>query len=69
MNERKKYMGISKFIIAFIIVRIIRSLTGFNYNFSEGIFNIKILIDLGLWIIVYLIIDFIFNKLSLSYRE
>ena len=56
-------------IITYIIVRIIYKLTGFSYGLSEGILNIKLLVDLCLWIIVYSLIKGIFNKVLLESKR
>ena len=44
------------FVLTYVIVHIIYKVTGFYYSFKEGLFNFKLLIDLGLWCIVSFII-------------
>ncbi|PKP52073.1 MAG: hypothetical protein CVT92_10655 [Bacteroidetes bacterium HGW-Bacteroidetes-1] len=50
-------------IITYIIVKILYKLTGFHYDFTEGIVNIRLLIDLALWGFVYFSVDFLLKKL------
>lgn len=45
-----------QFLATYIIVKIVHTLTGLSYNFEEGILNPKILFDLALWAIVYIIV-------------
>lgn len=63
----KKNSEITQFIAfatTYIIVHIIHKLTGFNYEFKEGLLNFKLLIDLALWCIVGFIVDMFLNKVS-----
>ncbi|MBU3071963.1 hypothetical protein [Clostridium estertheticum] len=63
----KKSKGIFTFIvvlITYIIVHIIYKLTGFYYNFGDGILNSKLVIDLALWGVVYFIVYILSKKLS-----
>lgn len=61
--NKKSQVTILTFIATYIIVRIVYRLTGFSYSLSEGILNMKLLIDLGLWIIVFFLVDNIFRKI------
>ncbi|MBU5312509.1 hypothetical protein KQI38_10740 [Tissierella carlieri] len=61
--NKKSYVSILVVIITYIITRIVYKLTGFSYSFSEGILNIKLLIDLGLWIIVAVLVSTALNKI------
>ncbi len=54
------------FLITYLLVKIIQRLTGFDYDFSEGLFNIKLLIDLLIWIAVYRIVSILFNNFLFS---
>lgn len=63
----KKYVTILAVILTFIIVHIIYKLTGFHYSFSEGILNLKMFIDLGLWMLIYIPVNIIVDKI-LSYK-
>jgi len=54
-------MLLLKFIITLILVNIICSTTGFNYNIIKEILSIKTLIDFSVWVIVYCIVSFIIN--------
>lgn len=64
--SRKNYVNILTVILTFIIAHIIYNLTGFHYNFSEGILNLKLLIDLGLWLLIYVPVNIILDKILLS---
>lgn len=64
MKEKPFFPGLT-ITITYIIVKIVYKLTGFSYSLLEGILNIKILVDLGLWIIVYVFVKIILNKLKL----
>jgi hypothetical protein len=61
--NRKSQLTILTVISTYIIVRVVYRLTGFSYSLSEGILNMKLLIDLGLWIIVFFLVDNIFRKI------
>ncbi len=67
--NKKSYGSILIIITTYIIVRIVYKLTGFSYNFSEGILNIKLLVDLILWIIIYVPVKNIFDKVLLQSKE
>ncbi|EKQ52424.1 MULTISPECIES: hypothetical protein [unclassified Clostridium] len=64
--SKKNYVNILTVILTFIIAHIIYNLTGFQYNFSEGILNLKLLIDLGLWLLIYAAVNIILDKILLS---
>lgn len=51
------------FIITYVIVHIIYKLTGFYYNFGQGLLNFKLLINIVLWCIVYFIVYMFLKKL------
>ncbi|MBU5438427.1 hypothetical protein KQI42_10430 [Tissierella sp. MSJ-40] len=67
--NKKSYGSILIIITTYIIVRIVYKLTGFNYSFSEGILNTKLIIDLILWIIIYVPVKNIFDKVLLQSKE
>jgi hypothetical protein len=63
----KKSNGISTLItilITYIIVHIVYKLTGFYYNFGEGILNFKFVMDIALWGVVYFIVYILLKNLS-----
>lgn len=64
--SKKIYTTILTVILTFIIVHIIYKLTGFHYSYAEGILNLKMLIDLGIWLIIYLPVNIILDKILLS---
>lgn len=66
--KKNNYIRFLTFIIAYIIVHIIYKLTGLNYNFSDGL-NIKMLIDVGLWVTIYVTINTIINRVLLSNKK
>lgn len=49
--------------ITFVIVKVINHFSGFHYDIAEGFFNIKLLIDLALWVLVYFSVFTLLNKL------
>jgi|GEM_PF-3569164 hypothetical protein len=57
------FIPFSTILITYIIVKILYRLTGFHYDFTEGIVNIRLLIDLALWGFVYFSVDFLLKKL------
>ena len=61
-KESKRKFSITTLIVTYVIVKTIRLLTGFNYDFSEGLLNLKFFIDIALWIIVYYAVDFLIRK-------
>ncbi len=65
-NTQKKTFGfipLGTILITYVIVKIIYKVTGFAYDFSDGIFNINLLIDVALWFLVYFTVDFLQRKL------
>jgi hypothetical protein len=50
-------------IISYIIVKIAYKLSGFKYDFSEGIINVRYLIHIIIWGIIYAIVYFLLKKL------
>lgn len=67
--NKKSQVTILTVIATYIIVRIIYRLTGFSYSLSEGILNMKLLIDLGLWIIVFSLVGNIFRKVLVKSND
>jgi len=66
-NPLKKTNGFIAFgslITTYILVKIVYRLTGFHYNFSDGIFNAKLLLDIALWGFIYFPVDYLLKKLS-----
>ncbi|HAH58459.1 MAG TPA: hypothetical protein DCL86_09945 [Bacteroidales bacterium] len=57
--KRTGYVITISIIITYIIVKIVYKLTGFYYNFDEGLLNIKLLIDLSLWAVVFIAVNFL----------
>jgi hypothetical protein len=65
-NTQKNINGFIPYgsiIIAYAIVKFINNITGFHYDISEGIFNMKFLIDITIWGCVYVIVYFLLSKL------
>ena len=66
VDSAKKNNGFIPFIsilITYIIVKIVYKLTGFHYGFDEGIVNIKLLMDLALWGLIYFTISFLVKSM------
>lgn len=64
-NPQKKtnrLILVGTIMITYIIVKIAYKLTGFHYDFTDGIANINLLIDIALWGFVYLTVNFILRK-------
>ncbi|MCY6485053.1 hypothetical protein OW763_11950 [Clostridium aestuarii] len=51
-------------LITYVIVHIVYKLTGFYYNFGEGIFNFKLAIDIVLWGSIYFVVYMSLKRLS-----
>lgn len=64
--NKKNYVTILTVVLTFIIVNFIYKLTGFHYSFSEGLLNLKLLIDLGVWLLIYIPLNIILDKILLS---
>ncbi|GAA0740430.1 hypothetical protein [Clostridium oceanicum] len=62
--KKNSYINVLVFITAYITTRVIYRFTGFSYSFSEGL-STKLLIDLSLWAISYIIINIIVRKIVL----
>lgn len=67
MNDSSKkinrFIAFSSILITYIIVKLVCKLTGFHYDFSDGIVNVKLLIDIALWGFIYLLINYLLKKL------
>jgi hypothetical protein len=50
-------------LITYIIVKVVKKLTGFHYDIDDGFININFLIDLAIWGFVYLSIDTLIKRL------
>ena len=57
------FISLGSIIITYVIVKILYKLTGFHYDFADGIVNIRLLIDIVLWGFVYLTVNFLLRKL------
>jgi hypothetical protein len=70
MRDSKKknnvVIPLGTIIITYIIVKILYKLTGFHYDFTDGIANKSLLIDIALWGFVYLTVNFLLRKLLLK---
>jgi hypothetical protein len=65
MNKNSMAMTFISILITYIVKKIGFKLVGFHYDiFSEGILNIKFLIDVISWVVIYAIVNFLFKKLS-----
>jgi uncharacterized membrane protein len=65
-NTSKKATGFIAFgsiLITWILVKTVYGITGFHYEFSDGIVNIKLLIDIVLWGIIYFPVNYLLKKL------
>jgi hypothetical protein len=65
-NSSKKtngYIAFGSILITYIIVKTVYRLTGFHYEFSDGLANIKLLIDIVLWGIIYFPVNYLMKKL------
>ncbi len=66
-NYPKKTPGtitIATIAITYVIVKIVSKLIGFHYDISEGIFNIRFLSDLALWVIVFYLVNYLLRKFA-----
>ena len=56
--------------ITYIIIKILYKLTGFNYNISDGIFKLDLVIDIALWgivsFIVYTLIKILLARVNIK---
>ncbi|PTX22738.1 hypothetical protein C8N40_101566 [Pontibacter mucosus] len=51
-------------LITYVLVKVVHNLAGFEYAiFSEGILNLKFLVDMASWAIVYAAVYFLLRKL------
>ncbi|WP_251859796.1 hypothetical protein [Clostridium sp. Marseille-Q2269] len=65
MKINKATVTFLKFVISFIIYKLIIGYFNFSYNlFSDKFSILKLLIDFAGWSIVYLIVHLVFKKLS-----
>ncbi len=62
-KKTNRFIALGTIIITYLIVNIVYKLTGFHYDFSDGIANIRLLIDIALWGCVYFAVNFLLRKL------
>lgn len=64
MNMHSKRTTFISLILTYVIVKVVHSMVGFEYDiFSEGILNLKFLIDVASWAIVSAAVYFLLRKL------
>ena len=63
-KKNSGYITFGSVVITYVIVKIVYKLTGFHYDFSEGLANFKLLIDVSLWCFIYFVSNFLLRKLS-----
>jgi hypothetical protein len=64
MKNSNSFISLVLILLTYVIVKIGHKLAGFHYDiFSEGIMNVKFLIDIMSWGIVYAILYFLLKKL------
>lgn len=65
MQNEEKNLDLIRFVITYILVRIMFKLFNFNYDIVSNKFNaLKFIIDLGSWISVWVIVSFILKKIK-----
>ncbi|MDU4599669.1 MAG: hypothetical protein E6Y49_17195 [Clostridium sporogenes] len=70
MNISKSGLTFLQFALSFIVYKLVMNFFSFNYNLFSDKFNIvKLFIDLGCWLIVYLIVYFISTKLIIIIKD
>lgn len=62
-KKTNRFILVTTIVITYLIVKVIYKFTGFHYDFSDGIINFRFLIDLALWGLVYLTVNFFLRKL------
>ena len=65
-KKTNRFITPGTIIITYVIVNILYKLTGFHYDFTDGIANISLLIDIALWVCVYLAVYYLLRKLLLK---
>ena len=51
-------------IITYVVVKVIHNLAGFDYDiFTEGVLNMRLLLDVTSWVIVHAAVNFLLRKL------
>ena len=64
MNMHSKRTTFISLIITYVVVKVIHILAGFEYDiFSEGILNLKFLVDVAFLAIVHAAVNFLLRKL------
>jgi len=70
LSINKSGLAFLQFAVSFIVYKLVMSFFNFNYNLFSDKFNIvKLFIDLGCWLIVYLIVYFISTKLIIIKKD
>ena len=62
-KNKNGYITFGSILITYIIVKIVYVLTGFHYNFSDGIVTIKLLIDIALWGFIYFPVNYLLKRI------
>lgn len=64
MKKNSKTIGFVSLFITYLVVKVVHSFAGFHFDpFSEGIFNIKFLIDIKSWGIISTMVYFLMKRL------
>lgn len=67
MKNKDRRIGIITFVVSYILVHIIFKLFNFTYNMFSEPFNIlKFIIDFGSWMIIWLLVYYILQKMQKS---
>ncbi|WP_266203282.1 hypothetical protein [Pontibacter kalidii] len=66
MNMRmdSKRAAFIPLLITYVVVKLVHTFVGFEYDLlSEGLFNMKFVIDIASWAVVYAAVYFLLRKL------
>ena len=62
LTKPNGFISFGTLFITYVLVKIVYKLTGFHYDFGDGIFNIKLVIDIALWVLIYFPVQFLLKK-------
>lgn len=63
MQDKEKKLDFISFVVSYILVHILFELFNFHYNIFTDKFNVlKFIIDLGSWILVWVIVSFMLKR-------
>lgn len=62
-KKTNRFTAFGTILLTYIIVKIVYKLIGFHYDFSDGLVNFKLLIDIALWVFIYFPVNYLLKNI------